>query len=166
MTFKKAIVIGPSGAGKSTFSRKLAAATGLPLHHLDMIWHKPDRTTVTREEFDAALETILMGEKWIIDGHFNRTLERRLLACDTVFFLDLSLDKCLAGVESRIGKERPDMPWQEQEFDPEFKQWIIDFHKNHLPELYELLEKYRKSKTIISFKSHEEADAYIEKLQK
>lgn len=162
---KKAIVIGPSGAGKSTFSRKLASATGLPLHHLDLIWHKPDKTTVTRDEFDAVLEGILAGDEWILDGHFNRTLERRLLACDTVFFLDLSLEECLAGVEARIGKERPDMPWQEKEFDPEFRAWIMDFHKTKLPLLYELLEKYREGRNIVTFKSHAEADAYIEKLK-
>ncbi len=34
--YKKIAVIGCSGAGKSVFSRKLAAATGLPLYHLDV----------------------------------------------------------------------------------------------------------------------------------
>ena len=56
---KKVIVIGCCGAGKSTFARKLRDLTGLPLHYLDMIWHKPDRTNVSREEFDAALQNIL-----------------------------------------------------------------------------------------------------------
>ena len=48
---KRAIVIGSPGAGKSTFARKLKDKTGLPLYYLDRIFHKPDRTTVTREEF-------------------------------------------------------------------------------------------------------------------
>ena len=56
---KKVIVIGCPGAGKSTFSRKLVAKTGLPLYYLDMIWHRPDRTTVTREEFDERLSEII-----------------------------------------------------------------------------------------------------------
>ena len=47
---KKVIVIGSPGAGKSTFSRKLRDKTGLPLFYLDMIWHKPDKTNITREE--------------------------------------------------------------------------------------------------------------------
>ena len=38
MTNKKIIVIGCPGSGKSHFSRKLAALTGLPLYHLDMIY--------------------------------------------------------------------------------------------------------------------------------
>ena len=33
------------------------------------------------------------------------------------------------------------MPWIETEFDEEFKQWIMDFPKNELPIIYELLDK-------------------------
>lgn len=56
---KRVLVIGCPGAGKSTFSRKLSAKTGLPLHYLDMIWHKPDKTNVSQEKFDEKLEDML-----------------------------------------------------------------------------------------------------------
>ena len=49
---KKVIVLGSPGAGKTTFARRLRDLSGLPLYYLDQIWHKPDRTTVSREEFD------------------------------------------------------------------------------------------------------------------
>ncbi len=52
---ERAIVIGCPGAGKSVFSRKLRDVSGLPLFYLDMIWHRPDKTNVPREAFDAAL---------------------------------------------------------------------------------------------------------------
>ena len=74
----KVIVIGCPGAGKSTFARALAAATGLELHYLDMLWHKPDKTNITREEFDSALARIMSDDGWIIDGNYIRTLEMRL----------------------------------------------------------------------------------------
>ena len=48
-------VIGSPGAGKSTFSRRLREGTGLPLYYLDMLWHRPDRTTVEMEVFDREL---------------------------------------------------------------------------------------------------------------
>lgn len=56
---KKVMVIGSPWAGKSTFARKLRDATGLPLFYLDMIWHKPDQTNVSVEEFDQRLGEIV-----------------------------------------------------------------------------------------------------------
>lgn len=52
---RRVLVVGCPGTGKSTFSRRLRDVTGLPLHHLDLLWHKPDMTTVTTDEFDARL---------------------------------------------------------------------------------------------------------------
>ncbi len=161
---RKVIVIGSSGAGKSTFARKLRDKTGLPLYYLDMLWHKPDRTTVTREEFDAKLEKLLKQDQWILDGNFQRTLETRLMACDTVFLLDYPLEVCLVSVENRIGQKRDDMPWIETEFDPEFRQWIVNFQQKQLPQIYELLQKYLRQKDIVIFKSRQEADDYLDGL--
>lgn len=104
MIFQKIIIIGSPGSGKSTFARKLRDKTGLPLYYLDMLWHKPDRTTISREEFDARLEEIFTTDKWIIDGNYQRTLERRLQVCDTVFLLDFPLEQCLAGAMERVGR--------------------------------------------------------------
>lgn len=161
----KIIVIGCPGAGKSTFSRKLSEVTGIKLHYLDMLWHKPDKTHIPREEFDIELEKIMTNESWIIDGNYTRTLEARLKECDTVFLLDYPLEICLEGAASRIGKERVDLPWTEDEFDEEFKQYIIDFSRDNLPEIYELLDKYRNTKKIIIFKSRNEADDYLENIK-
>ncbi|MGN0513297.1 MAG: adenylate kinase, partial [Lachnospiraceae bacterium] len=139
----KIIVIGCPGAGKSTFARKLRDVTGLPLYYLDMLWHKPDQTNISREEFDIRLNEIVKSDRWIIDGNYLRTLEMRLNECDTVFFMDYPLKICLEGAASRIGKKREDLPWIETEFDEEFRQWITDFSKDQLPQIYELLEKYQ-----------------------
>ena len=115
----KVIVIGCPGAGKSTFARKLRNATNLPLYYLDMLWHKEDKTNISREEFDTKLKDVLKKDKWIIDGNYLRTLEMRLKECDTVFLLDYPLEVCLDGAKSRIGKKREDMPWVESELDEE-----------------------------------------------
>lgn len=117
---EKVLVIGCPGGGKSTFARALRDKTGLPLYYLDMLWHKPDRTNISREEFDLELGRILQRDRWIIDGNYLRTLEMRLKECDTVFLLDYPLEVCLAGAEERIGKPREDIPWVEREFDGEF----------------------------------------------
>ena len=65
---------------------------------------------------------------------------------------------CLAGVEGRIGSEREDMPWQEEELSAEFRNFIINFSRDEIPEINEMLRKY-KNKNIIIFKSREEIDA-------
>ena len=156
---KKVIIIGCCGAGKSTFARRLRDATGLPLCYLDMLWHRSDKTTVTRKEFDASLSEILKKDRWIIDGNYFRTLEMRLKECDTVFLFDLPLAECLAGVETRIGPKREDMPWIEQEFDPEFRDWILHFPQNVLPKVYALLEQY-SDRRIVVFHSREEVNAF------
>lgn len=160
----KIIIIGSPGSGKSTFARKLRDITNLPLYYLDMLWHKKDRTNISREEFDEKLEKILKKDKWIIDGNYQRTIEMRLKECDTVFLMDYPLEVCLSGAEERVGKKREDLPWIEEKVDEEFKQIIVDFSKNKLPQIYKLLEKYQKNKNIVIFKSREEADNYIKKM--
>lgn len=160
----KIIIIGSPGSGKSTFARKLRDITNLPLYYLDMLWHKKDRTNISREEFDEKLEKILKKDKWIIDGNYQRTIEMRLKECDTVFLMDYPLEVCLSGAEERVGKKREDLPWIEEKIDEEFKQIIVDFSKNKLPQIYKLLEKYQQDKNIIIFKSREEAEGYIKKM--
>lgn len=158
---KKIIVIGSPGSGKSTFARKLRDETGLPLYYLDMLWHKPDKTNISREEFDEKLAEIIGKDEWIIDGNYQRTLEERIKMCDTVFLLDFPLEVCLSGAEGRIGKKREDMPWVEDEFDKEFRQWIIDFPKEKLPQIYEFIEKYSEGKRVVIFKSREESEEFL-----
>ncbi len=161
---KRILVIGCPGSGKSTLARRLQAQTGLPLFHLDMIWHLPDRTTVTQEAFDRALGEILDREEWIIDGNYMRTMERRLAACDTVFFLDLPVEVCLAGARSRIGHQREDLPWLETELDPEFEEWIRNFPSRSLPRIDALLSQLSPKVKLIILHSHEEIEAYFQAL--
>lgn len=161
---ERIMVIGCPGAGKSTFARALRDITGLPLHYLDQIWHRADRTNISREEFDESLGRILEGERWIIDGNYNRTLEMRLQRCDTVFWLDYPLDVCLAGAQSRVGQTREDMPWVEETLDPAFREWIENFARDHRPRISALLEQYGEGKEIIIFKSRGEAAAWLQGL--
>lgn len=161
----KVIVIGCPGSGKSTFSRKLNSIIGLPLFYLDMIFHKPDKTTYSEEEFDEKLSMILEQDKWIIDGNYARTLPIRLEQCDTVFWLDYPLEVCLKGIEERRGMPRVDMPWIETEPDEEFIEFVKNFEANNIPEMKRLLEQV-KGKEIHIFKSRDEADEYLNFMEK
>ena len=157
---KKIIVIGCSGSGKTTFAEKLRDKIGIELFYLDAIWHRPDRTHISREEYDARLSEILALDSWIIDGNYSRTIETRMAACDTVLLFDLPVEVCLEGAISRLGKARYDMPWIDTELDPKLKRDIEEFPSKNLPAIYALLDKY-SDKNITIFKSREEADEFL-----
>lgn len=158
---KRIIIIGSPGSGKSTFARKLRDKTGLPLCYLDMLYHNPDKTTVGREEFDARLFAVMDNPGWIIDGNYQRTLPLRFEKCTKVFFFDLPVEQCLEGAASRVGRLREDLPWVESGFDPEFRQYIIDFPRDQLPLIYGLIDQYKDTREITVFHSREEADAWL-----
>ena len=157
---KRVIVIGCPGSGKSTFSRELHNRTGIPLHHLDMMYWNADKTTVEKSVFLDRLSDVLDDNEWIIDGNYASTMELRLRACDTVIFLDYSLDVCLDGIKARRGKPRGDMPWIETEEDAEFIEFIKSYNDQQRPKVLKLLEKYSNKKIII-FTSREQANDFI-----
>jgi adenylate kinase family enzyme len=157
---KKIIVIGCPGSGKTTFAEKLRDKIGIELFYLDAIWHRPDRTHISREEYDARLSEILALDFWIIDGNYSRTIECRMAACDTAFVFDLPVEVCLDGAISRLGKARYDMPWIDTELDPKLKKEIEEFPSKNLPNIYALLDKYSE-KNVVIFKSREEADEFL-----
>lgn len=160
LPYRRIMVIGCPGSGKSTFSRTLRDCTGLPLYHLDSIYWREDRTTLQREEFRAVLRNIIETDCWIIDGHYASTLEMRLSVCDAVFFLDYPAEVCLAGVRSRRGQARSDMPWVETEDDGEFLKFIERFNEESKPRVFELLAKYPE-RPVFRFASRAEAEEFL-----
>ena len=89
------------------------------------------------------------------------TMELRIKECDTVFFLDYPTDVCIAGIESRKGKPRSDMPWVENDdTDEEFIEFINNYNSENRPKVVELLEKY-PSKNIVIFRTREESEEYL-----
>ena len=157
---KKVIVIGCPGSGKSTVSRTLHNKTGIPLYHLDMMYWNADKTTVEKSVFLERLSAVLEKDEWIIDGNYGSTMELRMVACDTVIFLDYPLEICLDGIKERRGKPRSDMPWIETEEDAEFIEFIKNYEEQQKPKVLELLKKH-SDKNIIIFKSREQADAFL-----
>ena len=160
---ERAIVIGCPGGGKSTFARSLAEKTGLPLYYLDMMYWNADKTQAEREAFRLSVAELTAQARWIIDGNYFSTMEARMEKCDTVFFLDYPSEVCLCGVEARMGKPRPDMPWVETEWDEEFRQYIENFAEDIRPKILALLEKY-KEKEIYIFRTRAEAAEFLAKI--
>lgn len=167
---KKILIIGNAGAGKTTFARKLSRKTNIPLIHLDKLFWCGKWEHVSRDEFDVMLGEVLLGEEWIIDGNFNRTLPKRLEYCDAVFYFDFSAVACLWGATERVlanyGKTRDDMGGECPEyFDKnkiELYQNILKFNKNHRAAYYEMLEK--SNAQVVVFKNRKDVRRYIESI--
>ena len=162
--YKRVAVIGCPGGGKSTFSRALRARVDLPLYHLDAIYWRDDRTHLSREEFYPLMQKIIAREEWIMDGNYNATLEWRISACDLLIFLDYPAEVCLEGVRARRGQKRSDMPWVEEGDDQEFLEFIRAFETESRPRILELIGKY-PDKTVVTFRTREEADRYLDTLE-
>ena len=162
-TMRKILVIGCPGSGKTTFATALHEKTGIPLHHLDMLFWNADKTTVEKSVFKERLARVMETDAWIIDGNYSSTMELRLAACDTVFFLDYDPAVCLAGIRERLGKPRADMPWIETEDDEEFLTFVREYNEKSRPDVLALLEKYR-AKQIFVFCNRDEADEFLNRI--
>ena len=161
---KKVIIIGCCGSGKSTFARQLHACTGIPLFHLDQLNWNADKTTVEKEVFLKRVQDVIQKNSWIIDGNYGSSIELRMQACDTVFFLDYPVDICIQGIHERVGKVRADMPWVEDEVDEDLIEFVKNYEREDRPEVLNLLSKY-KEKEIHLFRTRKDAKTYLELLK-
>lgn len=122
-------VIGSPGGGKSTLGTALAAATGLPLFHLDREhwragWVEPDPAA-----WQAHNAGLVAGERWVIEGNYGSSLPMRLRRATLVVWLDLPTRVCLMGALRRTwrynGGDRPDMaPGCPERFDAEYLKFL------------------------------------------
>ena len=157
---RRIIILGCPGSGKSTLARQIHEKTGLPLFHLDNVWWKQDRSHISRDEFDIKLDEIIKKDGWIIDGDYSRTYEPRFASCDTVIFLDYSEEECMKGIIERLGTERKDIPWTENEFDHDLARQVRDYRRENRPVIYGLIGKHA-DRQILIFRSREETDGWI-----
>jgi adenylate kinase family enzyme len=105
----RVLVTGMAGSGKSTFSRSLAAKTGLPVIHLDLHFWKPGWVAPSEREWREKQGGLLASDAWIADGNYDETLDLRLQRADTVVFLDTPWWVCagrtlLRGLRKPIGE--------------------------------------------------------------
>ena len=157
------LILGCPGRGKSTCARALAARTGLPVVHLDNLWWRADGTHIPREDFDRALDGLLRGEQWIMDGDYSRTYEVRIRAADTVIFLDYPEAVCMDGIRARVGQPRPDMPWAEQSLDPELVALVQNYRRDNRPQILSLFAQYPDKQALI-FTARQDAERWLSEL--
>ena len=151
---RRVLVTGLAGSGKSTFSRSLAARTGLPVIYLDLHFWKPKWVAPSEDEWREKQRCVLAGDAWITDGNYPETLDLRLERADTIVVLNTPWPVCAAralvrGVRKSVGAEMPEgcddsawrrlrdewplavRIWRKRRSQPEREHGIISQHGQH-----------------------------------
>ena len=82
-------VFGKPGGGKSTLAEKIAAATGLPLHQLDLMQFKAGGEKVPDDDFSRRHAELLTQRQWVLDGFGNRTtFESTVQVADMLVYVE------------------------------------------------------------------------------
>lgn len=144
---QRVLVIGISGAGKSTFSRALAARTGLPLIHLDKEFWQPGWVETPKAQWRARVSELVAGARWIMDGNFDSSLDLRLPRADAVFWFDYPRLRCLRRALGRIATSyntvRSDMaPGCPERVDLDFLRYIWRFNARQRPRIVAALARF------------------------
>jgi len=166
---QRVLVIGISGAGKSTFSRALANTTGLPLIHLDKEFWQPGWVQTPRQEWRERVAELAAGERWIMDGNYDSSLDLRLPRADTVLWFDYPMLRCLRRAMWRAvttyGRVRPDMAEGcAERIDLEFLRYIWTFNAKQRPRVVAALARFGGHVDPVVFRRDGEAARFLSAL--
>jgi adenylate kinase family enzyme len=163
----KIAIIGSSGSGKSTFAKGLSRKLKLPLFHLDSLYWKPNWEKTDKITWIALQEKLVQESKWIIDGNYNSTLDIRIRAADTIFFLNFSRITCISGVLMRfLAKKRVDVIVDcKERLSLEFLLWIWNYPRKNAPKMIDALQKHASTKRIYIFENRRELNEFFDELQ-
>ena len=121
------MILGRGGAGKSALAQDLSRRIGLPVAELDALFWRPGPSGPTPAEpaaWTARQRELVRSTAWIIDGDlgpYDRDLDLRLRAADTVIVLDFGFPRC-AWRALRRGREQA-----------EYWRWVWSYRRRGLP---------------------------------
>jgi adenylate kinase family enzyme len=152
--YQRIAIIGCCGAGKSTLAKKLGQKLNLPVIHLDAYYWRWGWQETNRNEWLAIHQELIKGDRWIIDGNYDSTMDTRLARADTIVWLDFNRYLCLWRVLKRYlryrGDTRSDMAAGcPERFSWEFWQYVWNFPDLHRLRILERLTTYQAIKQVI-----------------
>jgi len=164
--YNRIILVGNCGSGKSWLAKHIASITGFPLFHLDKEIWQPGWVMPSTDEKIAIQQRLISGQRWIIDGNYNSTMEMRFAAADLVVFLDINRVTCILSAMKRTGKKRSDLPdyldepkvFSRDFFD--FCKWIWSYPETGRKTVMDLHQKY-PDKTFLHIKGRRDAKKLI-----
>ncbi|MEX2623309.1 MAG: AAA family ATPase [Acidimicrobiia bacterium] len=98
---RRVSVVGTTGSGKSTFAAALAERLGAPHVELDSIYHQPNWTPLSDDEFRRRIAEIAKGDAWVVDGNYSTVRDIVWGAADTIVALAYARGLVMRRVVSR-----------------------------------------------------------------
>jgi adenylate kinase family enzyme len=162
---KKVLILGCAGSGKSTFSKQLGQYKNIPVIHLDSLYWKSGWIASSEDEWDKTIEELLLRDSYIMDGNYSRTLNKRLVDADTVYFFDFPRFLCIYRVIKRRimnhGTTREDMAEGcKENIDLEFLKWIWNFRKRSRSKILKTLAEIDGEKKVYIFRKPKDLREY------
>lgn len=163
------LVVGIPGAGKSTLSNRLGEITGLPVIHLDKLFWRPGWVKPDILSWREKVKELVGGERWIIDGNYNSSLDIRLPRAESIIMLDFPTLTAIRYIIKRVydsyGKIRPDSaPGCPEKIDFEFLRFVAGFRKKIRPKVLTAIETYYRGDAPIIFRNRRETVDFVYKL--
>ena len=84
---RRFLILGGPGAGKTTLAVRLATRLGLPVIHLDAHFWRAGWRESPRVEWTTQMTALVAMERWVMDGHYARTLALSARAADVIVML-------------------------------------------------------------------------------
>jgi adenylate kinase family enzyme len=123
---RRVVIFGRGGAGKSVLSRQLSDVTSIPAVELDALFWQPGPTPMDPSRWAACQYELVQRGCWILDGDlgpYDKALEVRLRAADTIVILDFAFLRC-AWRTLRRGREQA-----------EYWRWVWAYRRRGLPDV-------------------------------
>lgn len=166
---QRVAIIGCGGSGKTTVGRRLAAAIGTTITHLDAVYYDDQWNKLPPEKFAAVQEELVAAPTWVIDGNYASTLPIRLRRATHVIFLDLPATTCLWGIAQRRLRYRGGQHDQAGVYDRinwGFIKYIWGYRKDMVPRVQALIQEHAQHAETHIVRSRRAANELAASLEK